>query len=168
MSNIFTFADLKQKENAKRQQHNLQEKKFNDARPEKKFNDKRTSNIFTLADIEKKENDERELQYLQAQQDIDKIKLDEAEKLEQFNSTMSGILKNLYTQLVFFKKLYDSKCIELEKYKSNTPRSIPQLPPPPSFSSIFFKKLYDSKCIELENYKILNPPSRTPPPPSFL
>lgn len=158
MSNIFTFADLKQKENAKRQQHNLQEKKFNN---------KRTSNIFTLADIEKKENDERELQYLQAQQDIAKTKLDEAEKLEQFNSTMSGILKNLYTQLVFFKKLYDSKCIELEKCKLNPPRSIPPLPPP-SFSSVFFKKLYDSKCIELENYKILNPPSRTPPPPSFL
>jgi len=65
--------------------------------------------------------------------------------------------------LIFFKKLYDSKCIELENYRKSN--NISRANPHASFSAIYFKKLYDSKCIELENYKILNPPKCPPPPP---
>ena len=85
------------------------------------------SNIFTFADLKKKEKDKRQLYELQEKRFNEK-KNDENEKL--FNDKMSEIVKNLYTQILFYKKLYVSKCVEFENYKLSNPSTNPNPPSP--------------------------------------
>jgi hypothetical protein len=84
------------------------------------------SNIFTFADLKKKENDKRQL--YDSQEKIFNEKKIENEKI--FDDKMSEIVKNLYTQILFYKKLYVSKCVEFENYKLSNSSTNPNPPSP--------------------------------------
>jgi hypothetical protein len=89
------------------------------------------SNIFTFADLKKKEKDKRQLYESQEKRfNEKKIEHDKIENEKLFNDKMSEIVKNLYVQILFYKKLYASKCVEFENYKLSNPSTNPNPPSP--------------------------------------